>query len=76
MQSLAVADFKADFSNILVQVQNGKEFGVLYGRNKKTVAVLSPVQNKERRKIGLYDGIASFSEKNGGKITLEEFLGK
>ena len=36
--------------------------------------IVSPIQRKSR-KIGTLEGIASFSEIDHGKITMEEFLG-
>ncbi|MBQ7158910.1 MAG: prevent-host-death protein [Treponema sp.] len=78
MIQMTVADFKADFSSVLAQVQNGEEFQILYGRAKKPVAVLSPITGSatHKRTLGTYEGIASFSEQGDGKITMEEFLGE
>ena len=77
MIQMTVADFKADFSSVLAQVQQGEQFQILFGRSKKPVAVLSPLSTsgKNKRILGTYEGKASFSEKGDGKITLEEFLG-
>ena len=74
---MTVADFKADFSSVLAQVQMGEQFQILFGRTKKPVAVLSPLKNESSKKriLGTYEGKASFSEQDDGKISLEEFLG-
>ena len=57
--------------------EEGNHFisSVLYGRAKKPVAKVSKIQEKQKRVIGTLDGIASFYETDGGKITMEEFLG-
>ena len=77
MIQMMVADFKADFSSVLAQVQMGEQFQILFGRTKKPVAVLSPLKNEGAKKhvLGTYEGKASFSEQGDGKISLEEFLG-
>lgn len=76
MKELTVAELKADFSDILMDVRSGQKVTVLYGRAKKPVAVLSPIEPSHKRKLGTYEGIATFSEVDGGKITEEEFLGR
>ena len=77
MIQMMVADFKADFSSVLAQVQMGEQFQILFGRTKKPVAVLSPIKSEaaKKRVLGTYEGKASFSEHDDGKISLEEFLG-
>ena len=69
---------RADFSNVLTQVQMGEQFQILFGRSKKPVALLSPLGTgtKKKRVLGTYEGKASFSEQGDGKISLEEFLGE
>lgn len=77
MIEMTVGDFKAQFSNVLELVMNGTDVNILYGRAKKPVATLSKIEEKSgRRKIGTFDNLASFSEIDDGKITLEEFLGE
>ena len=58
-------------------VANGKSILILYGRTKRPIAVLSAynADTDGKRTIGTFDGIASFSEIDDGKITEEEFLG-
>lgn len=77
MQQMTVADFKARFSEVIALVSNGESVQILYGRTKRPIAVLSAgCGNKEKKRIiGTLDGIAEFSEVDGGKITEEEFLG-
>ena len=78
MVQMTVADLKADFSNVLTQVQMGEQFQILFGRTKKPVALLSPLAAGRRKKriLGTYEGKASFSEQGDGKLSLEEFLGE
>lgn len=75
MIQTTVGDFKARFSDLLDSVMQGDEVEILYGRAKKPVAKVSKIQEKQKRVIGTLDGIASFYEADGGKITMEEFLG-
>ena len=78
MNKMTVADFKADFSSVLSKVQMGEQFEILFGRTKKPVAILSPLESskKTKRILGTYEGKAKFSELGDGKISLEEFLGE
>ena len=75
MIQTTVGDFKARFSDLLDSVMQGDEVEILYGRAKKPVAKVSKIHEKQKRVIGTLDGIASFYEADGGKITMEEFLG-
>jgi len=74
---MTVGELKTNFSEVLQQVQQGKEFQVLYGRAKKPVARLCPINEKPpQRKIGLLDGKASFTMGDDFKFkSEEEFLG-
>ena len=74
MVQMTVGEFKAQFSQVLDSVLQGEEVEILYGRAKRPVAHVSPIQ-RSSRKIGTLEGIASFSEIGDGKITMEEFLG-
>ena len=78
MIQMTVADFKADFSSVLAKVQSGEQFEILFGRSKKPVAILSPLESAKKtgRVLGTYEGLATFSEQGDGKISLEEFLGE
>jgi antitoxin (DNA-binding transcriptional repressor) of toxin-antitoxin stability system len=78
MKEMTVGEFKTKFSQALDEVQGGSSVNILYGRARKPVAMLVPYIEKKRgkRKIGILDGIATFSEEGDGKITIEEFLGE
>jgi antitoxin (DNA-binding transcriptional repressor) of toxin-antitoxin stability system len=77
MKALTVAQVKTHFSDILVDVRNnGENVKILYGKSKKPVAMIVPMENINiPRKIGVLDGKATFKKKGTGKITEEEFLG-
>ncbi len=76
MLQMTVGDFKSQFSQVLDSVLQGNEVEILYGRAKRPVARLIPIQaSRPPRKIGTLEGIASFSLEGDGKITMEEFLG-
>ena len=77
MEQMTVADFKSRFSEVVAKVANGESIQILYGRSRRPIAVLSAytADTYGKRTIGTFDGIASVSETDGGKITEEEFLG-
>ena len=76
MITMTAAEVKTHFSDVLVQVKNGENIRILYGKSKKPVAMIVPIEDMESpRKIGILDGIASFIEVGDGKISTEEFLG-
>jgi len=76
MKSLTVAQIKTHFSDVLVSVKNGENVKILYGKSKKPVAMIVPMEDINiPRKIGVLDGKATFKKLGDGKITEEEFLG-
>ena len=75
MDSLTVAEVKARFSNLLIRVKNGEKVKILYGKSKRPVAMIVPIENINKpRKIGVLDGKAKFTTNGNGKISEEEFL--
>ena len=76
MKAMTVGELKSRFSEVLQEVQYGHKVGILYGRAKKPVALITPYKEEQgKRKIGILDGKASFKQAGDGKITMEEFLG-
>ena len=76
MKALTVAEVKTQFSDILVQVRSGANFKILYGKSKKPVAMIVPIQEMNSpRKIGVLDGKSTFKAAGNGKISEDEFLG-
>jgi prevent-host-death family protein len=79
---LMVADFKADFSEVLHKVRNGEEVVLGYGRNREKIAVLVPYEKyrrltapKVKRKAGTLAGKGEFIFGPNFKMTDEELLG-
>ncbi len=76
MKALTVGEVKTNFSEILSLVKKGEKVKILYGKSKKPVAMLVPLEDKNTpREIGILNGKASFKMKGNGKITDKEFLG-
>ena len=78
MTTLTVGEFKARFSDILVQVGRGEMVGVCYGRTRKPVAVLVPPDRAPTtvvRRLGPLEGKATFRVKAGFKLTDADLLG-
>jgi antitoxin (DNA-binding transcriptional repressor) of toxin-antitoxin stability system len=77
METMAVAQLKTHFSEILQKVRNGEKVGILYGRTKKPVAMIVPFNEKEKqeRKIGILDGKVKIEFKDDFEMTTEELLG-
>lgn len=77
MKILAVGDFKAHFSDILKDIQNGEEIAISYGKRKEIVAVLVPKSKyfgTHKRKLGILKGKANFSLSSDFEISEEKFL--
>jgi prevent-host-death family protein len=77
MKSLPVGELKANFSEVLEEVQNGETIEIVYGRKKKPVARLVPVPYKKprgKRKLGLLAGKMKVVFADDFKMTEEEFI--
>jgi prevent-host-death family protein len=77
MKSLPVGELKAQFSEVLEKVQQGESFEITYGKNKKPVAKIVPVNGtklKKKRKIGMWDGKVKIKFAKNFKMTDEELL--
>ena len=78
MKTLPVGELKANFSEILDQVQHGERVGILYGKKKKPVAMIVPFVDENaagKRKIGILDGKAKVRFGDDFEMTTEELLG-
>ena len=53
MKTFPVGEFKANFSEILEQVQAGEEIAISYGKKKETIAVLIPYSAYKSKSIKL-----------------------
>jgi len=78
MKSLPVGEFKAQFSEVLEMVQQGESVGVLFGKSKKPVAKLVPMNGPKlkngKRKLGLLEGKMKVVFAPDFKMTEEEFV--
>jgi antitoxin (DNA-binding transcriptional repressor) of toxin-antitoxin stability system len=76
MKALTVAEVKTNFSDVLNHVKSGENVKILYGKSKKPVAMIIPIENMNSpRKIGIMEGKATFEINGNSKISEEEFLG-
>jgi antitoxin (DNA-binding transcriptional repressor) of toxin-antitoxin stability system len=57
-ESIQVGKLKAEFSSVLEQVKQGKEFIIEYGRNHKQVAKIVPIEieKPKERQFGQLKG--------------------
>ena len=77
MKSLAVGEFKAQFSEVLEDVLNGDTIEVVYGKKKTPVAHLVPIngsKSKKKRKLGAWEGKVKVTFAPNFKMTDEELL--
>ena len=78
MKSLPVGEIKAQFSEVLEKVQMGESFGILYGKKKKPVAKIVPMDEpikKKKRKFGILDGKVKITFAEDFKMSEDELLG-
>lgn len=77
MKSLPVGELKAQFSEVLEKVQQGESFEITYGKSKKPVAKIVPINGskaKKKRKLGILDGKMKIVFADDFKMTEEEFI--
>lgn len=74
---MTVGEFKSNFAEVLEQVKAGVSIAVTYGRKKQIVGYFLPESQlaKPKRKLGILDGKAKATFKEGFKISEEELLG-
>lgn len=79
--TLLVADFKAQFSDVLVKVRRGEEIVLEYGRKREKIAVLVPYEKYRRtlgkgieRKLGTLASQGEVIFADDFKLNDEEFL--
>ena len=76
MKALTVAEVKTHFSEVLIRVKQGENIKILYGKAKKPVAMIVPIENiNTPRVIGVLEGKAKFKVNGNSKISEEEFIG-
>ncbi len=77
MKSLPVGELKAQFSEVLEKVQQGESFEITYGKSKKPVAKIVPINganSKKKRKLGIWEGKVKYIFADDFKMTDEELL--
>ncbi len=77
MKSLPVGEFKAQFSEVLEQVQLGETIEIVFGKKKTPVARIVPINGskpKKKRKLGILEGKVKFKFAKNFKMTDEELL--
>ena len=79
--TLMVADFKAQFSDVLNKVRRGEEVVLGYGRKREKIAVLVPYEKYRRalgkgtgRKLGTLAGRGEVIFADDFKLSDAEFL--
>ena len=77
MKRLPVGELKANFSEVLEEVQQGESFEIVYGKKKTPVARIVPIDSskrKKKRKLGILDGKIKYIFADDFKMTEDEFL--
>ena len=77
MKSIAVGEFKALFSSVIKELQEGHPITITYGKKRTKLAVLVPYDQyvkTAKRQIGVLQGKASFTMHDDFKLTDEAFL--
>lgn len=77
MKSLPVGELKANFSEVLEEVQNGETIEIVYGKKKKPVARIVPINEakpKGKRRLGLLAGKMKVVFADDFKMTDEELI--
>jgi antitoxin (DNA-binding transcriptional repressor) of toxin-antitoxin stability system len=77
MKSIAVGEFKAQFSSIIKELQAGHSIAITYGKKRTKLAVLVPYDQyvkSAKRQIGVLQGNAGYNMHDDFKLTDEAFL--
>jgi len=77
MKTLLSAEAKTHFSSVLKDVEAGNEIGILYGKSKRTVAVIVPFDQwkmSKKRQLGTLEGKMSAVFSGNWEISDEELI--
>lgn len=77
MKSLAVGEFKSQFSAVLKEIQEGHPVAITYGRKRTKLAVLVPYDQyvqPVQRQLGLLQNTAACHIHDDFKLSDEDFL--
>lgn len=72
MRTMSVGEFKAHFSQVLKDVENGEKIGITFGRKKEVKAFLVPSEAKKPRKLGVLEGQHGYFMKDDFQITTDD----
>ncbi|KAA0992510.1 type II toxin-antitoxin system Phd/YefM family antitoxin [Dyadobacter aurulentus] len=76
MKTMSVGEFKAQFSKVLKEVEQGEKIGITFGKKKEVKAMLVPKDKPAQpRKLGILKEQVKVEFKGDFKMTEEEFLG-
>lgn len=75
MKTMTVEKLKTHFSEVLNDVQKGNRIGILFGKNKKPVAMIVPFdeEKKSLRTLGLLADTVQFTI-HDDELTAEELI--
>jgi prevent-host-death family protein len=77
VKSIAVGEFKAQFSSVIKELQEGHPIAITYGKKRTKLAVLVPYDQyvkSAKRQIGILQDKASYAMHDDFKLTDEAFL--
>jgi antitoxin (DNA-binding transcriptional repressor) of toxin-antitoxin stability system len=76
MKAYTVGHLKSNFSDVIGFIQNGESIGIQYGKSKKPVAMIVPIEKKKpaKRKIGQLNGKVKITFTKDFTLTEEEFI--
>ena len=77
MKTMSVGEFKAQFSKVLKEVEQGEKIGITFGKKKEVKALLAPMEEniKPKRKLGILKGKEGYFMRDDFTITSEEEFG-
>lgn len=78
MKTLTVGEFKANFSEVLKDISEGKQIAVSYGKKKSIIGYFVPnlPQKKQPKRIlGIWKNEMVVKWSDNDKLSEEEFLG-
>jgi antitoxin (DNA-binding transcriptional repressor) of toxin-antitoxin stability system len=77
MKTLQSAEAKTHFSSVLKEIEAGNEIAIVYGRKKKTIAVIIPYEKwkkNQKRQLGTLEGRMSVKFAADFSMTDEELV--
>ncbi len=76
MKTITVAEFKTNLSQIIQKILKGEEYIISYGRKKKQIFKVTPIQIEKpfKRKLGTLQGKASVIFHDDWEVSDEDLL--